>query len=254
MLLTASSALLFAAFSLASPTLQERAVCNADNLIRCFSASAGPASAYCSSYVTAKTVTIATVTPTTTTRVTVTAAPAAKREAALRRDVVGPRCLSKNGNDDISYPASRITSACSCIGITQATISATATASPVTVTRTTTVTPTATACPTFIRATGLPLAYRQFYTGSGFTETDSNPGNVNPGPSQTTIPRGTPVCDALVACANYAANVARDYYSFQLYRLRSTGVYTCRAYRDRNADPAFFNVPNPDVDVAYGYS
>ncbi|KAH6887010.1 hypothetical protein B0T10DRAFT_575435 [Thelonectria olida] len=76
--------------------------------------------------------------PTATTTLTLSIGTAAKRDVAASP----PKCMT-NG---VTYPASRITSACSCIGVPATTVSATYTASTETVTYTATVytTPSAT--------------------------------------------------------------------------------------------------------------
>ncbi|RMJ20094.1 hypothetical protein CDV36_000299 [Fusarium kuroshium] len=147
-----------------SPQLVERAACNRDNLFRCFidQRYSMQASQFCAN-LSPSTVTVATVTATETTTVeteltadaatsteiftttvftetiatattTVTFDPdalLAKRDASVNP----PKCMT-NG---VTYPASRITSACSCIDVPASTVSVTYVAGTETVTETSTV-------------------------------------------------------------------------------------------------------------------
>ncbi|KAL0929874.1 uncharacterized protein CTRU02_215083 [Colletotrichum truncatum] len=160
----------------ASPYLQKRAnECNRDNLFRCLidTRYTVQAVAYCSGLspftTTVKTVTatstraITTIvgrtetnTITSTTTVFTTTVPVATetitRLAPTKRDVeeraAAPASPPKCVTSGTSYPASRITSACSCIGVPARTVSATATISTRTVTEKSTVTVTITAAAT----------------------------------------------------------------------------------------------------------
>ncbi|KAK5996025.1 hypothetical protein PT974_04448 [Cladobotryum mycophilum] len=157
---------------IASPfDLSQRDACNHDNLLRCFidQRYSTQATAYCSG-LTPSTTTVATVTATSTTTlwqtvtastetdvitssvtvftatvpsatVTVTQAAHNKRDPADPPAPAPPPYCMTNG---ATYPASRITSACSCINVPASTVSVTYTAGTQTVTETSTSSVTAT--------------------------------------------------------------------------------------------------------------
>ncbi|KAL2075829.1 hypothetical protein VTL71DRAFT_772 [Oculimacula yallundae] len=128
-------------FVLATPALAATSAistCARDNLLRCIVATPSLAVPYCSSFlgISDSTTYIATTTPLTTTSTTTTTTvftttttniPAAnKRELKDRAaSSAPPACVT---NQKTAYPASRISSACSCLGITPNTITLTATA------------------------------------------------------------------------------------------------------------------------------
>ncbi|KAH7126146.1 hypothetical protein EDB81DRAFT_951507 [Dactylonectria macrodidyma] len=178
--------------------LYERAgTCNRDNLFRCFidTRYSVQASDFCSglspfattvatttattteiahaeitvdgstSIVTSTTTIFTQTIPTSTTTLTLAAGTVAKRDATASP----PKCMT-NG---VTYPASRITSACSCIDVPASTISVTATLSTETVTQTEvstiTATPVVTSWETILTAT----------TGGVHTATVGPPSTVN---------------------------------------------------------------------------
>jgi hypothetical protein len=110
-------------------------------------------------------------------------------------------------------------------------------------------------CPTF--TVRRDLVYSVYYSGSGFTENTNNPGNDEPEslpPITTTYPGTTDPCTAIQACAQSSSNDLLSYYSFDLHYLASTQEWECVSYFDPNTAPSYYNVPNPDVMIAYGYS
>lgn len=127
MMKTAASLAMLASVAAASPLLQERAQCNHDNLLRCLLATPTLATPYCISYLglpTPVTVTGTTVTPVVTSVIT----EGVTSTLVPRADAVTPaQCLAS------TYPASRVSSACSCLSI-PATVSLTATAPAMTTT------------------------------------------------------------------------------------------------------------------------
>ncbi|KAH7136726.1 hypothetical protein B0J13DRAFT_677569 [Dactylonectria estremocensis] len=186
-----------AAVSSPRQVYQRAGTCNRDNLFRCFidSKSSVQASDFCSNlspFTTTVATTIATTTetvhaqttidgttsivtstttvftqtiPTSTTTLTLAAGTVAKRDATASP----PKCMT-NG---VTYPASRITSACSCIDVPVSTVSVTATLSTETVTQTEISTITAvavvTSWETVLTAT----------TGGVYTATVGPPSTVN---------------------------------------------------------------------------
>ena len=99
--------------------------------------------------------------------------------------------------------------------------------------------------------------YASFYTGSNFTEADDNPGNdlsdVFP-PESTTFPSTEDSCQAVQSCADFTFSQSDIYESFALYFLEAEDEWSCVAYFDTNNNATYFNVPNNDVKVGYGYS
>ena len=99
--------------------------------------------------------------------------------------------------------------------------------------------------------------YASFYTGANFTEADNNPGNdlsdIFP-PESTTFPASENNCEAVQSCADFTFNQPDIYESFALYFLEAENEWSCVAYFDSNTNGSYFNVPNDDVEVAYGYS
>lgn len=72
--------------------------------------------------------------------------------------------------------------------------------------------------------------------------------------SQTFYASSYSVPQAIQACADYAVSTL-DNYAFQLYFLGSEDHWVCRTYYDSGpgSDASYFNIPNDDVLVAYGY-
>jgi len=123
------------------------------------------------------------------------------------------------------------------------------------VTATTTITEVVN-CPSVTLGGGI-LVYSVYYAGSGFTENTNNPGNdypdLNP-PITTTFPGTTDPCTAIQGCAQNSVHDPGAYYSFDLHYLASTQEWECVSYYDQNTAPSYYNVSNPDVVIAYGYS
>jgi len=116
--------------------------------------------------------------------------------------------------------------------------------------------PTGTA-PDVVQAKDIP--YNLEYSGSGFTENHDNPGNPSP---HTYPPRSTDlgfldIPDAVQACAVAASNLPGAYQSFDLH-FRSDGCnWICVQYLsaiDGNNMGTYFDQPNVNVAIAYGYS
>lgn len=62
-------------------------------------------------------------------------------------------------------------------------------------------------------------------------------------------------CTAVERCAQQSANAPTSYYTFQLYFLESKQQWTCVSYFNAQFQAApYFNVPNPDAVVVYGYT
>jgi len=97
--------------------------------------------------------------------------------------------------------------------------------------------------------------YKQYFAGTGVTETINNPGNDDPEtyPPVTTALAASNSCDAVQQCAAFAANARTVYYSFDVHYLITEKEYECVAYLDRNYDSGAFNVQNADVGPVYGY-
>jgi hypothetical protein len=151
----------------------------------------------------------------------------------------------------------RYSSACSCIGVTGVTTTAPAPSTTVTATATATTTEVAN-CPAFTAATSpFLIVYSVYYSGSGFTENTTNPGNDLPNnypPLTTTYPGTMDPCTAIQTCTQDSYADPDAYYSFDLHYLASTEEWECVSYFDPNISPSYFNVPNPDILIAYGYS
>jgi hypothetical protein len=72
---------------------------------------------------------------------------------------------------------------------------------------------------------------------------------------QTTFPGTTTQNTVLQGCADFAVS-SGYYYGFQAYYLSTPDEWICRAYynlRGHNSSPAYFNVANSDVGIAFGY-
>ncbi|KAF2722974.1 hypothetical protein K431DRAFT_283482 [Polychaeton citri CBS 116435] len=98
--------------------------------------------------------------------------------------------------------------------------------------------------------------YTLYYTGSGYTENYNNPGNDNTGfpPLVNYFPASTSTCDAVTQCASISYADPYVYWSFDLHFRTSTNQWECVQFFDNSQDPGYFNVADPDVSVAYGYS
>jgi hypothetical protein len=79
------------------------------------------------------------------------------------------------------------------------------------------------------------------------------PANVVQPPLETTFLSTLGVPEAVQACSDYS--VSNNYGAFQLYFLGSQDQWVCRAYYHdgEQSDASYFNVPNDDVLIAYGY-
>lgn len=154
--------------------------------------------------------------------------PAVTARAPVAATSPAPQCLTQVSSS--SYPASRISSACSCLSVSTPTTSVTATAPTITytvvssTTQTTTLVTVTTAtsiAPLETCATIVPspdINYKQYYKGSGFTENYNNLGNTQTyGPQTTTFPGSTDACSVLQQCANYASGLTNVYYQFDLH-------------------------------------
>lgn len=116
--------------------------------------------------------------------------------------------------------------------------------------------------------------YERFYRGCGFTEDPNNPGNAyysdNFPPITTTYNSTLNATEAVMQCANdafYEYPDPNQYLSFDLHFISTSGeglagdggagYWECVQYfseqSDTDASP-YFNVSNPAVSVAYGYS
>ncbi|WVQ97212.1 hypothetical protein IAU59_004322 [Kwoniella sp. CBS 9459] len=117
--------------------------------------------------------------------------------------------------------------------------------------------PSPTPAPNSITSAQNGVIYNRFYSGSGFTMTDSNPGNTE-GAEQLTIVGTTGQTEAIQQCANFADTSAGGgdwYVSFQIYYDDGVGNWICRIYYDDNTDSAsYFNVANSNANPVFGYS
>ncbi|WRT64461.1 uncharacterized protein IL334_001393 [Kwoniella shivajii] len=99
------------------------------------------------------------------------------------------------------------------------------------------------------------VTYYYFHLGSGYIENDNNPSNDSEfaPPQETTF--GGDQGEAVQACADFSWD--QGYFAFQVYYRKSRDQWTCRsyieAYTDDRSDSSYFNVPDPDVTLAYGY-
>ncbi|RDW65621.1 hypothetical protein BP5796_10313 [Coleophoma crateriformis] len=101
----------------------------------------------------------------------------------------------------------------------------------------------------------------RYYSGSGFRESENNPGNDNPsnGPPQTlafnTTAHGCPALEeAVERCATYSINVFGGYFAFDLHFLTNISQWECVAYLDYIQTGQYFTVADPNVYIAFGYS
>jgi hypothetical protein len=104
--------------------------------------------------------------------------------------------------------------------------------------------------------TGGNYPYIRYYKGSSFTENYNNPGNVgvsNFPPVVQNYPASQDVCTATTNCAAEASILPEIYYSFDLYFLTSQNQWECVLFYNGNSDPSYFNVPNSDAAMGYGY-
>jgi hypothetical protein len=116
-------------------------------------------------------------------------------------------------------------------------------------------------CGTYYVETGdYEFTWDLLYFGSCLTEAANNPGNDPGAPAITNeIASGTTAdmlassCSYLNACMNWAIPQAYDNVDFHLIQdSPSQAHWQCVAYYD-NAGGNYFNVPNPNVILAYGY-
>lgn len=115
--------------------------------------------------------------------------------------------------------------------------------------------------------------YTRFYRGCGYTEDPNNPGNAyysDNFPPVTTNLTGTLTADqAVQQCAEdayYRYEDPNEYLSFDLHFISTggqglagegDGYWQCVQYFSEQSDSdtsGYFDVPNPDVLIAYGYS
>lgn len=115
--------------------------------------------------------------------------------------------------------------------------------------------------------------YTRFYRGCGYTEDPDNPGNAyysDNFPPVTTNLTGTLTADqAVQQCAEdayYRYEDPNEYLSFDLHFISTggqglagdgDGYWQCVQYFSEQSDSdtsGYFDVPNPDVLIAYGYS
>ncbi len=209
--------------------------CPHDNVLRCLIGSSAVASPYCSSFLgsyyevtSAETVETMTLVP-------------ARRAAPSPM----PNCLTQVSHS--LYPTSRISSACSCFGVTTGPKVPTGTT---TVEVTATVTPPPECTSTVVYPEGYP--YTRYYFGIGFIEDPQNPGNNALEPAQTTsIPSTTSPCDAVHDCALWAVGSPSGYYSFDLHFYPSVG-WECISYFNWVTDPTWFDISS-NTTGAYGF-
>lgn len=200
-----------------------------------------------------------------------------------------PKCLTYK----TYYPPASISSACSCLSVPQSTTYITLTApastkttyhSVTTITTYTTVisiltietetstetdlttstlystatsttsssSPTSTVC---IPPVQLQTLFIKIFTGTGVTESPSNPGNApsTDPPLVTYFDSTYSDCDAVSACGEFTYQP--DFYSsFDVHWLIAEQQWECIAYASPQIDPSWFNVVDGDVGVVYGYS
>ncbi|WVR05662.1 hypothetical protein IAU60_002684 [Kwoniella sp. DSM 27419] len=103
-----------------------------------------------------------------------------------------------------------------------------------------------------------PYTYHRFYSGSGYTMNDINPGSTeNDYVFQISINKDFSQEQAIDRCASQAVLLPDVYFSFQVYYDASPEVdkWMCFAYTQSNSGSAsYFNVPNPNAKPVYGYS
>ncbi|RDW59927.1 hypothetical protein BP6252_13014 [Coleophoma cylindrospora] len=110
-------------------------------------------------------------------------------------------------------------------------------------------------------ATVSSSGFVRYYSGSGFRESENNPGNDNPanGPPQilafNTTAHGCPAIEeAVETCATYSINVFGGYFAFDLHFLTNVSQWECVAYLDYIQTGQYFTVADPNVYIAFGYS
>lgn len=175
--------------------------------------------------------------------------------------------------DDVSIMTTSATNTL-CSGDTTTTTTTAVTTTPTTTTTTattTTTTTTTTACTPpavsgYYDDSLYHIVYTQYFSGSRYIENTDNPGNDAPpatttftvsAPATTNVPScppDEPSEEAIQICANFAINNPGEYYSFDIHYLSSEQLWQCIAYYDPNTDTSYFNVPDSDATIVYGYS
>ena len=55
-------------------------------------------------------------------------------------------------------------------------------------------------------------------------------------------------------CTDSSYGDREGYYSFNLYYAYSAAQWTCKSYFNANLNSTYFDVPDDDAEVSYGYS
>ena len=103
---------------------------------------------------------------------------------------------------------------------------------------------------------GANFDFTPYFVGSMVTESPNNVGNVVASAQTTSYPGTDTACQAAAACAYYTYTQPAIYLSFDLH-FDSSQIgqeWQCTAYYNQNHDGSAFNVANPTVTCAFGYS
>lgn len=133
-------------------------------------------------------------------------------------------------------------------------------AAPSTVSTPSSTTPTS--APTCSSVTVGDQTYTQYFSGSGVTLNTANPGanptNPREGRYVKEILYGvTDSCTAIQTCAGLSSYYGWVFGSFDVHYMHAEGIWVCSTFA--NAVPGgeavpYWNVPNADVSVAFGFS
>ena len=106
-------------------------------------------------------------------------------------------------------------------------------------------------------------SYSMVFHGTGVRENANNPGNFFAPPQTTQLPVNSDtscsaVNDTVSQCAAYAEAMfyalGNDYDSFDVHFLIAQSAWECVVYYDYQTSTAYFNVPDSNIDIVYGYS
>jgi hypothetical protein len=92
-----------------------------------------------------------------------------------------------------------------------------------------------------------------YFQGTGKTESLVNPANTDNSFQVSTFPDTGDDCDAQQSCVYWLISYYA-YGSFDLHYDMTTKLWNCVIFDQANTDSTYFNVANPSVGHAYGFS